>query len=171
LITIIISEIKKPNNAFINTLEAFPLFMIGFYSRRFTGFASKDISICWLVGTLFLSALIVGLCGYFNGYVQMFQNLYGRYFLLFLLGGIVGTIGIWALCRMLGNTNRLVLYISKGTIIIMGFHPAIIPIFHKVLGKSIITDYTGALVLVILFVPIIYFSERYFPYLIGKMRS
>ena len=169
-ITILIVDYRMPNNAYVNTLEAFPFFIIGHYCRNLETKVTHQIKIYHLLMIIVLSTLIVAFCGIYNGYVQMFQNLYGHNFILFLVGGIGGTIGVWAFCRILGKTNCVIMIISKGTIIIMGFHVVFIKSFQKILGHSFIADYCSAIILTLLFVPIIYFSERYFPYLIGKMR-
>ena len=171
LITILIVDIRIPNNAFVNTMEAFPLFIIGHHFRKLETKVTHQINKYYLLMIIVLSILIVAFCGTYNGYVQMFQNLYGRNFILFLVGGIGGTIGIWAFCRLLGKTNCVTMTISKGTIIIMGFHVVFIKSFQENLGHTFIADYSGAIILTLLFVPIIYFSEHYFPYLIGKMRA
>ena len=99
----------------------------------------------------------------------MYLGDYGCYISLFILGGIAGTFIIFALSKILGKSPFFVKKISSGTIIILGFHSVLIKVCRHFFDSSLL-DYVLAIVITILFIPIIMMAERYFPIILGKYR-
>ena len=89
--------------------------------------------------------------------------------LLFLLGGISGSIMIFAVSKLLGHVSAFVAVISRGTIIILGFHKLFIYRIGLFFPPSYL-DIVFAALIVFLFVPIIIMVERYFPLMAGRYR-
>ena len=100
----------------------------------------------------------------------MYDNNYGNNLLLFYVEAISGTTAVFIISYGLRKLKlKFVDVISKGTIVILGFHGIFIKLFSHIptsQGKCI-TDYFFSLVILALFVPIIILSERYCPVLLG----
>lgn len=164
------------SNAIVNVCLAFPFFLFGIYFRSYKKYLDKHYGLFmeWLI--FLLSILTVVLCGKFNGYVWMYKNVYGESLALFLIGGLAGSCALFILCKWLTRRFgdcRIISVISKGSIIILGFHYFLIDLLphpEQMSMLSAIMDYMGALVIVLLFVPVIRFCETHLPYLIGKYR-
>ena len=60
--------------------------------------------------------------------------------------------------------------ISTGTIIILGFHHHLINIVRNYFPVTTILDYVFSFIIIGIFIPLIYISEKYFPLIIGKYR-
>lgn len=161
--------IVKESNAIVNVCTAYPFFAFGLcirrYKKQLDAFGNQ-----WTLGLLFIvGMLLVYVCGYYNGEVWMYLCGYGGHFFWFLLGGVAGSCSIFALSKLLGKAPKMVKVISKGTILILGFHIQIIFIIRRVIQVSYL-DYLYALVIVLLFVPVIVAAERFFPLILGKCR-
>lgn len=93
-------------------------------------------------------------------------------FSFFYWGGYVGTCLVWIVSKWLNNCNYpWVATISKGTIIILGFHMNFIKLFEFFEPEhNKCLDFLFALLIVFFFVPIIRYAENYFPYIIGIYR-
>lgn len=163
-------------NAIVNVCLAFPFFFFGIYLQSYKKYLDKCYG-AFIENTIFfISVLIVILCGAFNGNVWMYKNDYGENLVLFLIGGCADSCTLFILCKWLARRFgdcKTIFIISKGSIIILGFHYffiELLPHFTQVPVLSAIMDYAAALVIVLLFVPVIKFSELHLPYLIGKYR-
>jgi Fucose 4-O-acetylase and related acetyltransferases len=156
-------------NCVINVCIAFPFFALGLfisdYKYRLNELSHKMklvlISLCGL--------LLVSVCWFYNGTVGMHQCNYGGNMLLFLLGGVSGSIMIFAVSKLLGHTSKMVAIISRGTIIILGFHKLFIGLIGAFFPLSYL-DIIFAALIVVLFVPLIIIIEKHFPLMAGKYR-
>lgn len=163
-------------SALVNVCLAFPFFVFGFYFRIYEKYLNRCYGLFMESSLFLISVLIVAMCGKYNGYVWMYKNVYGGNILLFLIGGLAGSCALFILCKWLvGRFGdcKIVFIVSRGSIIILGFHYFLIELFPRVEQASVLSaimDYTAALIIVLLFVPIIKFSEIYLPYLIGRYR-
>ncbi len=158
--------LKEPN-AIMNTFTAFPFFALGVYARDFrvmlNGLNRKMIII-------FLSGLLVVVgCCFFNDIVEMYCCNYGDSMLLFLFGGVSGSIMIFAVSKLFGHAFGFIGIISKGTILILGFHKMLISMIRTFCSESFFDLLFSALI-VMLFVPLIILTEKYFPLIMGKYR-
>lgn len=100
----------------------------------------------------------------------MYDATYGENVVMFFLGGLAGTMAVFVISYFLRNfkPNSLVV-LSKGTIIILGFHQLFIRAYSYFPSHfhTVLTDYIVAFVILLAFIPIIQLSERYFPILLG----
>ncbi|WP_291587570.1 acyltransferase family protein [Bacteroides sp.] len=116
-----------------------------------------------------------------NGRVEMYKNFYNNYF-LFLLGGTAGIIFIVNICLYLsswfGDANWIK-YLSNNTIIISGFHLMtfsfikavmvyILSIPLTVLEGKIGVNILFSIISMILCLPLIFFINKYCPFIIGR---
>lgn len=156
-------------NAFVDIFTAYPFFALGMlmrnYKVRLNALNNKFMLISAFVSGLFL----VALCSTFNGYVGLFRCSYGGNILLFLVGAIAGTVMIWALSKLFGYAPKAVVVISRGTIIILGFHKILIDLVRAFFASSVLVIIYAILILLI-HIPIIIATEKFFPLMAGKYR-
>lgn len=156
-------------NAIINVCMAYPFFALGIlvhdYKAILNGWNHKTMLV--IMGVC--GFLLVSICCYFNGSVGLYRCNYGGNMPLCLLGGIFGTMMIWAFSKLLGHASKYVVIISRGTIIILGFHKIIIDLV-RVFFPASYADVVFAIIIVILFLPVILWTERFFPLMAGKYR-
>lgn len=156
-------------NAVVNICTAFPFFALGVFLRNFKMVLNEWNQMMMLFPTFVCGVLVVIGCYFFNEYVAMYRCDYGNSILLFMLGGIAGSIMIFALSKILGRVINVVAIISQGTIIIVGFHKLLITLTREFFFESYL-DIVFAAMIVMLFVPLIILTERYFPLMAGKYR-
>lgn len=158
--------LKEPN-CFFNVFTAYPFFALGLFTRDYKTmlheWTNKGTLVCAFIGGLLL---VISSC-YFNDKVDMFSCGYGGNMLWFLTGAIAGTMMIFAASKLLGHAPKLVTVISRGTIVILGFHKLLI--FRGFMTTPYL-DIVYAALIVILFIPVILAIERYCPLMIGKYR-
>lgn len=156
-------------NAIVDVCAAFPFFALGIFSCQYKEtlniWSNKVMLVLLLIGGLFL----VSLCWYYNGGIGLHCCYYGNSMVLFLLGAISGSMMIFAASKLLGHAPKIVVFVSQGTIIILGFHKLFINLIRVFFPTSYF-DIVFALLIVFLFVPIILWIEKYFPLLAGKYR-
>ena len=158
--------LKEPNS-FFNVFTAYPFFAFGVFARDYKTmlheWTNKGMLVCSLIGGLLL---VISSC-YFNDKVDMFSCGYGENMLWFLVGAIAGTMMIFAVSKLLGHAPKPVSVISRGTIVILGFHKLLL---FRGLMPTPYLDIVYAALIVILFIPVILLIEKYIPILIGKYR-
>ena len=99
----------------------------------------------------------------------MFRCCYGGNIFLFLVGAIAGTVTIWAMSKLFGCAPKAVVVISRGTIIILGFHKILIDLVWTFYTPSVLVVVFAILILLLL-IPIVIVTENYFPLMAGKYR-
>lgn len=160
--------LKEPN-AVVDVCTAYPFFAIGVLLRNYkeviNAINNKVVLIAAFVGGL----LLVALCFMYNGYVGMFCCDYGGNIFLFLVGGVAGTVMIWALSVLFGCAPKNISIISRGTIIILGLHKILIDLVWVFVAPSVL-DVVFAALFLLLFIPFIIATENYFPLMAGKYR-
>lgn len=160
---------SKISNSIVNVCTAYPFFAIGVFLGNYKEQISKIQNYYILGFTLICSMVLVYLSAKHNDYVWMYICYYGDNMFWFLTGGISGSISVFVFSKILGHATILVEKISKGTILILGFHFYIIPMF-RCFSPNTFFDFLSAFILVILFIPIIILTEKHFPLLLGKYR-
>ena len=161
-------------NSILNVSLAYPFYLLGGGCKvlydRFQNFL-KNVSIagCWAI--LASSIIVVFVVGRINGAPWMFEAHYGKNIILFFIGGISGTVSIFMFSFLMNSFQTTVVdIISRGTIVILGFQLILIQLYYHVpkgwLGA--IDDYFAAFIILLLFVPIILFTERFFPVILGS---
>lgn len=159
----------KASNSIVNVCTAFPFYAIGVYLRDQKAYLDSLNSKVWLSLCFFIGISAVYACGHFNNYVWMYICGYGGNFFWFLIGGVAGSCCVFIMSKLLGHTPIATIIVSKGTILILGFHMYVIDFFRSFFYVSI-ADFAFAALIIVFFVPIIMVAEKYFPLLLGKYR-
>lgn len=156
-------------NSFINICTAYPFFALGLMSRDYKNMLNGLSNKIKLISFVACGLLLIALCGTYNGYVGMYCADYGGNIFLFLLGAVAGTVMIWAISKLLGNAPKAIVVISRGTFVILGFHKMLIDLVRAFLSPSFL-DIVFAMLIILLFIPIILTIEKYLPLMAGKYR-
>lgn len=169
-IFIINLSILNAPNAIINVLTAYPFFAFGVLLHDFIGTIDKWKAKPIIVSAFFLGLFLVIMSNHYNNYVAMYRCNYGGNMWWFLIGSFAGCMMIYAVSKLLVDISKPIIIISRGTIIILGFHLFFIDLIKSFVYASYL-DFLFATVILILFIPIILITERYFPLLAGKYRT
>lgn len=106
----------------------------------------------------------------------MVWGLYGNFLLLFLLNALLGSYGIYVICRLIERWQwKGVNVISSGNILILGFHyPLLILMYYLPKSDSTLTINVEktifSFILLIAFIPLIKIVKRYFPIILGNRK-
>lgn len=154
-------------NAYVNVCVAYPFFAIGEHLQKYKDTINSFSSKAWIIFIIIVSTIIVLLCGKYNGNIWMYKNDYGLSFILFILGGCVGTVSIFGISKLLNSyKSRIVEDISIGSLIIIGLHLQLIN-YTKITPSL---DVISAMILTLMFVPVIRLAKKYCPLIIGIYR-
>lgn len=167
----IISNIQNASNAILNVCTALPFFFIGSYLRKYREelnmIKNKETLLLLLcIGTIYL--YISG--NYNGGNIWIFVNKYGNDIFLYIVGGLAGTLTVFSLSKLMDFSNHYIEIISKGTILILGFHGHIIGLIRHYSTTPSIMDFVYSLLIVLAFIPVIIVINKYCPLLLGKYR-
>lgn len=155
-------------NAYINVCLSFPFFVIGEYMQKQKDTINSLSSKTWIISIIIISFLIIILCGRYNGNVWMYKNDYGHSITAFFLGGCAGTALIFGISKLLNRyKSRIVEDISMGSLIIIGLHLQLIG--YTKISPSF--DIISAIILTLMFVPVIRLAKKYAPFIIGIYRA
>ena len=156
-------------NAVVDVFTAFPFFALGILARDYKIVLNEWNHKAEIILIAVAAFLLVSTCWYFNGSVGLYACRYGGNMLLFLLGGVSGSMMVLTTSKLLGKTPQPIAIISRGTIIILGLHKLMINLVRVFFPASYF-DVVFAALIVILFVPIIIITEKYFPLMAGIYR-
>lgn len=161
----------RSTNAYLNACGGFLFFMVGVLLQSYREVLSRNLSLPRLVFGLAVSVAITQCVAVWNGKPGMHFNGWGNNYALFVAGGLSGSAIVYFFSIMLSRYNgKSLRLLSSGTIVILGLHMHIIRlyrIFVPFAAEPSVWDYLAALVLLLLFVPIIHIIKRYFPVLMG----
>lgn len=165
-------RIVRAYNAAIDTTIAYPFYIIGFYLREWKSAISRYRNIPVEIISLVIFAIILIFSVIYNGddRVSIVRCGYGDNFILYLTGGLAGSICVLIVSKFLGDTFvRIIDIISRGTIIILAFHIYLIPYIKPLIAEyNPAVEYLAAFILTISFIPLIMLISRYAPFLIGS---
>lgn len=173
-----------PNLTPIGILSRLPFYYIGYYMGQKKLFRSINIKRDLILG---LSLILISV-GLFNCHLQLFysgdmshfmSSAFLLHIVLFLPINICFFFGILCLCKVLSVIHSsLIVNLSIGTLVIIGFHIVLITIVNFVFeryrciqGVICYNWYEAlliSLVIVTILYPIIIWGKEYFPLLIGK---
>ncbi len=153
-------------NCYINTLLAYPLFFIGEtlskYKKQINNINSHRI----LIGLIAFGGIGVLFSKLYNDAVWMYLGEYGSNMVLFLLGGICGTVMCFGICKLLFDKyNPYILLLAEGSILVLAFQNFFIHITHSITGGYML--YISSLAILFAFIPLIIFCKKYCPVLLG----
>jgi fucose 4-O-acetylase-like acetyltransferase len=160
--------LKEPN-AVVDLCTAYPFFALGILLRNYKEMINALNTKVMLIAAFVCGFLLVALCYAYNGNVGMFRCDYGGSIFLFLIGGVAGTVMIWVISVLFGYAPKVIAIISRGTIIILGLHKELIDLVWAFVTPSVLDVVFAALIL-LLFIPFIIATEKYFPLMAGKYR-
>ena len=118
---------------FLRFLNGLMWYILGYicgiveHGIRMVSLASKQ-KIVWTSILLLLSIAI----GYLNPGVSMWSNSYGKNYLLFMLGGIIGSIWLGFVCKWFVTRNTFLQFLGQNTITILAVHEPIKRIVLKI---------------------------------------
>ena len=159
----------KESSAIVNICLAYPFFAFGVLMRNYKEVLKAMNNKAALIIMFACGLLFVFLCSTYNGYVGLFGCNYGGNLFLFLIGAVAGTVMVWALSKFIGCSPKTITIISRGTIIILGFHKILIDLARTFFTPSIF-DIVFAMLILLLFIPLVIAIENYFPLMAGKYR-
>ena len=160
----------KISNANINVLVCMPFFLLGVFLKSLKNILNGLDNLYLEFALLIFSIGAVVLCGHYNGYVCMYLCEYGNYFVLYILGGMAGSVMLYIVSLWLSRLpyRNMMMTISKGSILIIGLHIVIVRRLTDLPDRIWFEDLAFAVLLLLCFIPIIRFAELFCPLLLGK---
>lgn len=158
------------SNANTNVLVCMPFFLLGVFLKPLKNICNGLNNLCLELALLAFSIAIIVLCGHYNGYVWMYLCEYGNYFVLYILGGMAGTVMLYIVSLWLSRLpyRNMMMTISKGSILIIGLHIVVVRRLTDLPDRFWLEDLTFAVLILFCFVPIIRLAELFCPILLGK---
>lgn len=160
----------KMSNANTNVLVCMPFFLLGVFLKPLKNICNGLNNLCLELALLAFSIAIIVLCGHYNGYVWMYLCEYGNSFVLYILGGMAGTVMLYIVSLWLSRLpyRNMMMTISKGSILIIGLHIVVVRRLTDLPDRFWLEDLTFAVLILFCFVPIIRLAELFCPILLGK---
>jgi len=160
----------EASNANINVLLCMPFFLIGVFLKPWKLAFNSLHNYLFEIALFIVSVTLVISCGNCNGYVWMYLNGFGKNYFLYILGGIAGYSMLYVISLWLSRLkyHYTVTSISEGSILIIGLHIVIVRRLTELPSRFWVEDLFFSLMILLLFIPIIQLSKRFFPILIGK---
>ena len=160
----------KINNANTNVLVTMPFFLIGVFLKPLKNNLNGFYNLFGEFSLLAIAIVSLVLCGHYNGYVWMYLCEYGYNYVLYILGGMSGTIMLYVVSLWLSRLpyRNMMMTISKGSILIIGLHIVIVRRLIELPDRMWLEDLAFAVLILFCFVPIIRLAELFFPLLLGK---
>lgn len=147
-----------------------PFFLLGVFLKSLKNTLNGLDNLYLEFALLFFSIGAVVLCGHYNGYVWMYLCEYGNYFVLYILGGMAGSVMLYIVSLWLSRLpyRNMMMTISKGSILIIGLHIVVVRRLTDLPDRIWFEDLAFAVLLLLCFIPIIRFAELFCPLLLGK---
>lgn len=163
-------DFSRDPNAILNICTAYPFFITGYILKKYaTPLHHKVFGMAKTACLILLAGGGIVACAVYNGPVWMYKNEFGNNFLLFLVGGWMGTTLIYLMAKRLNNIgSKPVEILARGTIIILGFQMLFIRVMSSLFPVRCLWDALLSIGIMILFIPVISIISKHFPLLIGK---
>jgi len=177
LITAIITILK--GNVFPFRIDSSSIgllfFIIGFKGKFYLE-KIHNLNIRYLLLVTGISLIILAISAYYNidydtlgSKPTINRCIWGNSFILLVISGISGTVLVFSLSRLLSCfKSKIIMNISNGTIIILGFHVLVFQFFKGIIVSD---NFLVALLLslfnLLLCYIMIILSKKYFPILLG----
>lgn len=173
-------------SSYANVLVSYPFFAIGYYlktkHRRSIESMSQSLQASRfsprsLVLVLF-AIVAIYFIGYHNGMVKMYNANYGNNLILFVVGGLLGSFLLAYVCMNIGNVDykNIIKYCSNGSMLVLGWQIVFliaigltiphIPVIEKFVHNDLVT-FLMAVLIYLIFIPIIIYVTKKCPILIG----
>lgn len=165
VISVIFLNCKFAGSNFIGRIFLGSFFyIIGFLFKRYI---DKLLHTKIWLTVLFITVAFILLCliALYNGRPSWLNFEFGRFIVLFLFTSILGAYVIFSISSLIyRNTFSVITYLSNNTLTILGVHLLLFPLLPS------INNFIGALIVLILCLPIIWVFNRFIPTLIGNKR-
>lgn len=161
------------SNSNVNALLCMPFFLIGLWLKPLKAYFIGLHNYA-LEALLFLIGVVgVFLCGYFNGYVWMYLAQYGNSYALYILGGMSGTLMLYIVSLWLSRLpyHQMMSTLANGTMLIIGLHIIIVRRLTELPNRLWGEDLLAAVLIMLMFVPLVRLAELFFPVLLGKKKG
>ena len=160
----------EASNANINVLLCMPFFLIGVFLKPFQSVFNNIHNYLMETILFLISVILVILCGNYNGYVWMYLNGFGNNYALYIVGGMAGTIMLYAISLWLSRlpNHAIVQTLSKGSILIIGLHIVVVRRLTELTNRTWLEDLIFSFLILCSFYILICLAEIYFPILLGK---
>ena len=158
------------SNANTNVLVCMPFFLIGIFLKPLKSIAQQLHNFSIEVMLFALAAVLIVLCGNYNGYVWMYLCGYGNNYVLYIIGGLAGTMLLYVISLWLSHLpyRNMIITVSKGSILIIGLHIIIVRRLTELPYRMCGEDLIFSLLILFSFIPIIWLAELFFPLLLGR---
>lgn len=160
----------EASNSNINVLLCMPFFLIGVFLKPLKSVFNSLYNYL-IEGLLFVISLaLVILCGNYNGYVWMYLNGYGNNYALYIIGGMAGACMLYTVSMWLSRLpyRHIAMSLSEGSILVIGLHIIIVRRLTELPQRFWQEDLFFSIMVLLLFIPLIQLSKRFFPILLGK---
>lgn len=157
------------SNANTNVLLCMPLFLIGRMLQELKTILNSLHHFVVEGVLLVLAVSLVWFCGQYNGFVWMYLCDYGSSYILFIIGGMAGTLLLYILSLWLSRLpyRSMVTTLSQGSILVVGLHIIFVRRLTELPNRVWGEDLLYSLLILILFIPIVKLTKRFFPLLLG----
>ena len=158
------------SNANVNVLVCMPMFLIGVFLKPLKFVANNPHSYVVETALALVAALLVYLCGRYNGEVWMYLCGYGYYYELYIVGGVAGTLMLYVLSLWLGRLwhSYMTTTLAKGSILIIGLHIVLVRRLTELPDRFWVEDLLLSLLILMAFIPIVRLAEMFCPLLLGQ---
>lgn len=96
-------------------------------------------------------------------------------FILFFLASVLGSIGIFGVCKIIGGyIGRALDYFGKNSLIVLGTHWILLAIpilLSKLISNIYLCDTIGLIIILLIEIPIIFFINHKAPWIVGKFQN
>lgn len=158
------------SNANMNVMVCMPFFLIGVIIKPLKSCCNRLHSFYIELALLTISIVVIVLCGDYNGYVWMYLCEYGNNYVLYIIGGMAGTLMLYIISLWLSRFpyKNMIMIISKGSIVIIGLHIVIVRRLTELPNRLWGDDLFFSILVLFAFVPLIRLIELFAPILLGR---
>lgn len=160
------------SNANVNVLVCMPFFLIGFFLKSLRVWLIKFNNFWLEIVIGFVSLALIWYCGTYNDPVWMYLCGYGSNYLLYIVGGVAGTVVLYVLSLWMAKLpyRNMVTSLSKGSILVIGLHIILVKRLMMLPARSCEEDLFFSILIMLCFIPIIRMTELFFPVLLGRKK-
>ena len=160
------------SNANTNVLVCMPFFLIGMFMKPLKESANRLHNYVLESSFFVLAVALIVLCGNYNEFVWMYLCEYGKNYVLYIIGGLAGTLLLYTISLWLSRLSyrQMVFSLSKGSILIIGLHIIIVRRLMELPDRMWGEDLLFSILILFSFAPIVRIAELCFPVLLGRYK-
>ena len=151
-------------------LVAYPFFVFGGLVKKIE-IMYDALPKFWRRSIIVMLATVPFIAVHFNGFVDLFLNIFGCNIVLYYVFGILASIGVLLACRQyLNKPSKIIETLSNGTILIVAFHRIFLYFVSDFIDVFFIRFLLSIAIVLCFYFPIV-ICEKYCPVIIGKKRK